>query len=99
MSGDHTGQVEPSSIAPVNYWEKWNPVPFCPVMVFGGKNVLPLYRLVHWKVSFIQRCPIFRVSFIRGSTVRCTLYTVTFILSCDNVQETEEHADSEDECQ
>ena len=23
---------------------------------FGGKNVLPLYRLVHWKVSFIQRC-------------------------------------------
>ena len=33
------------------------------------KNVLPLYRLVHWKVSFIKRCPLFRVSFIRGSTV------------------------------
>ena len=30
---------------------------------FGGKNVLPLYRLVHWKVSFIQRCP------LSGSTV------------------------------
>ena len=29
---------------------------------FRGKNVLPLYtcRLVHWKVSFIQRCPLFR---------------------------------------
>ena len=37
---------------------------------FRGKNVLPLYRLVHWKVSFIQRCPLFRVSFIRGSTVK-----------------------------
>ena len=36
---------------------------------FRGKNVLPLYRLVHQKVSFIQRCPLFRVSFIRGSTV------------------------------
>ena len=24
---------------------------------FRGKNVLPLYRLVHQKVSFIQRCP------------------------------------------
>ena len=36
---------------------------------FGGKNVLPLYRLVHCKVSLIQRCPLFRVSFIRGSTV------------------------------
>ena len=23
---------------------------------------------MHWKVSFIQRCPLFRVSFIRGST-------------------------------
>ena len=38
------------------------------VVLFRGKNVLPLYRLVHWKVSFIQRCPLFRVSFIRGST-------------------------------
>ena len=24
---------------------------------FRGKNVVPLYRLVHWKVSSIQRCP------------------------------------------
>ena len=31
---------------------------------FRGK---PLYRLVRWKVSFIQRCPLFTVSFIRGS--------------------------------
>ena len=30
---------------------------------------MPLYTLVHWKVSFIQKCPLFRVSFIRGSTV------------------------------
>ena len=29
---------------------------------FRGNNVLPLYELVHWKVSFIQRCPLFRVS-------------------------------------
>ena len=35
----------------------------------GGKNIFPLYRLVHRKASFIQRCPLFRVSFIRGSTV------------------------------
>ena len=26
-------------------------------------------RLMHQEVSFIQRCPLFRVSFIRGSTV------------------------------
>ena len=26
-------------------------------------------RLVHRKLSFIQRCPLIRVSFIRGSTV------------------------------
>ena len=25
--------------------------------------------ILHSKVSFIQRCPLFRVSFIRGSTV------------------------------
>ena len=37
---------------------------------FRGKNVLPLYRLVHWKVSFVQRCPLFR-----GSTV----YTVGWV--------------------
>ena len=36
---------------------------------FGGKNVLPLYKLVHRKVSFVQRCPYSRVSSIRGSTV------------------------------
>ena len=36
------------------------------VVPFGGKNALPLYRLVHWKVSFIQRCPL---SFIGGFTV------------------------------
>ena len=30
--------------------------------------------LVHQKVSFIQRCPLFRVSFIGGSTV-CTVCT------------------------
>ena len=30
------------------------------VVFFGAKNVLPLYRLVHQKVSFIQRCPLFR---------------------------------------
>ena len=34
---------------------------------FRGKYILP--RLVPWKVSFIQRCHLFRVSFIRGSTV------------------------------
>ena len=28
-----------------------------------------MHRLVHQKVPFIQRCPLFRVSFIRGSTV------------------------------
>ena len=39
------------------------------VVLFGGKNVMPLHRLAHRKVSFIQRCPLFRVSFIRGSTV------------------------------
>ena len=31
--------------------------------------VLPLYMLAHLKVSFIQRCPLVSVSFIRGSTV------------------------------
>ena len=31
------------------------------------------YRLVHWKVSFIQGCPLFRVSFIRGSNVLCII--------------------------
>ena len=39
------------------------------VVLFGGKNVMPLHRLAHRKVSFIQRCPLFRVSFVRGSTV------------------------------
>ena len=44
--------------------------------------VLPLYRLVHWKVSFMQRCPLFRVSFIRGSTVyRLVHWKVSFIQS------------------
>ena len=41
---------------------------------FNGNNVLPLLyttlcMLVHWKVSFvlsIQRCPLLKVSFIRG---------------------------------
>ena len=42
---------------------------------FRGKNVLPLYWLVHQKVSFIQRCPLFRVSFIQ----RCPLFRVSFI--------------------
>ena len=44
---------------------------------FRGKNVLPLYRMVHWKVSSIQRCPLFRVSFIRGSTVHCASHVVS----------------------
>ena len=38
---------------------------------------LPLYRLVHWKVCFIQRCPLFRVSFIRGSTVYIAMVNFT----------------------
>ena len=38
-------------------------------VLFGGKNVLPPYRLVHQRVSFIQSCPLFVVSFIRGLIV------------------------------
>ena len=40
---------------------------------FRGKKLV--CRLVHWKVSFIQRCPLFRVSFIRGSTTYVHMYT------------------------
>ena len=36
---------------------------------FGGENVLLQYRSVHQKAFFIQRCPVFRMSFIGGSTV------------------------------
>ena len=32
-------------------------------------------RLAHWKVSFIQRYPIFRVSFIRGSIVNMYIHS------------------------
>ena len=28
------------------------------VSYFRGTNVLPLYRLVNWKVSLRQRCPL-----------------------------------------
>ena len=56
---------------------------------FRGKNVLPLYRLVHWKVSFIQRCPLFRVSFIRGSTVLSNVhvhvYTYYMYILCKSL--------------
>ena len=40
------------------------------VVLFQRQNVSPLYRLVHRKA---QRCPLFRVSFIRGSTVYISL--------------------------
>ena len=49
------------------------------VVLFQGKNVLPLYMLVHWKESLMQRCPLFRVSFIRSSTVSTYVYACTFV--------------------
>ena len=33
-------------------------------------------RLVHWKVSFIQRCPLFRVSFIREGSLATPLWEI-----------------------
>ena len=42
---------------------------------FRGKNVLPLYRLVHWKVSFII---IIEVSFIQS-----VLYQRSTVLEFD----------------
>ena len=36
---------------------------------FRCKMYCHYIRLVHWKVSFVQRCPLFRVSFTGDSTV------------------------------
>ena len=43
---------------------------------FRSKNVLPLYRSVHWKVPFIQRCPLY---------TRCPLSEVPLYTLCMQV--------------
>ena len=50
------------------------------------------YRLVHWKVSFIQRCPLFRVSLIiKGSTAYNILYRQARILDHAVLAVSEKH--------
>ena len=47
----------------------------CNVCVSSLITATILY--VSWYMSFLQRCPLFRVSFIRGSTVRTCMSTWT----------------------